>query len=56
MARGDRTILANFVVESRTEAAADRMAAVVAAFEEATQQALGEATRRSLETLSTAGG
>lgn len=56
VARGDRTILANFVVESRTEAAADRMAAVVAAFEEATQQALGEATRRSLETLSTAGG
>jgi cholesterol transport system auxiliary component len=55
VARGDRTILANFLVESRIEAAADRMAAVVAAFEAATQQALGDATRRSLETLAAAG-
>lgn len=56
VARGDRTILANFVVESRAEASAGRMSAVVAAFEGATQQALGEATRRSLETLQSAGG
>lgn len=55
VARGDRTILANFVVESRTEAEADRMAAVVAAFEAATQQALADATARTLDALVAAG-
>jgi cholesterol transport system auxiliary component len=51
VARADRTILANFVVESRADAPADRMGAVVAAFEQATQQALDEIVRRTFATL-----
>jgi cholesterol transport system auxiliary component len=51
VARADRTILANFVVQSQADAAADRMGAVVAAFEQATQQALGETVQRTLATL-----
>jgi cholesterol transport system auxiliary component len=51
VARADRTILANFVVDAQAEAAADRMSAVVAAFEQATQRALAESVGRTLETL-----
>ena len=51
MARADRSVLENFVVQAEVPASADRMAAVVAAFEQATQQALGESVQRTLAAL-----
>lgn len=51
VARADRSVLENFVVQAEVPAAADRMAAVVAAFEQATQQALGESVQRTLAVL-----
>jgi len=51
VARADRSVLENFVVQAEVPASADRMAAVVAAFEQATQQALGESVQRTLAAL-----
>lgn len=55
VARADRTILGSFVVQAQAESTADRMSAVVAAFEQATQQALGESVQRTLAILQAAG-
>jgi cholesterol transport system auxiliary component len=51
--RTDRTTVASFAVEGQAAAADDRMRDVVAAFEQAAQQALAEAVRRTIETLET---
>jgi cholesterol transport system auxiliary component len=49
--RTDRTAVASFAVEGQAVAADDRMRDVVAAFEQAAQQALAEAVRRTIATL-----
>jgi cholesterol transport system auxiliary component len=49
--RSDRVAVASFTVEAQAAAADDRMRDVVAAFEQAAQQALAEAVRRTLDTL-----
>lgn len=49
--RTDRTTVASFAVEGQAAAADDRMRDVVAAFEQAAQQALAEAVRRTIGTL-----
>lgn len=49
--RPDRTAVTGFVVQAQVDAADERMRDVVAAFEQATQQALGEAVRRALDAL-----
>lgn len=51
VARADRSVLENFLVQAEAPASADRMVAVVAAFEQATQQALGESVQRTLAVL-----
>ena len=53
VARADRAIVDNFVVQAQVEASADRMTAVVTAFEQAAQRALGEAVQRTLGVLQT---
>lgn len=49
--RADRTTVASFAVEGQAAAADERMRDVVAAFEQAAQQALAEAVRRTIGTL-----
>jgi cholesterol transport system auxiliary component len=49
--RTDRSTVASFAVEVQAVAADDRMRDVVAAFEQAAQQALAEAVRRTIDTL-----
>jgi len=49
--RIDRATVASFVVEAQANAADDRMRDVVAAFEQASQQALADVVRRTLESL-----
>ncbi len=49
--RTDRTTVVSFAVEAQAAAAEDRMRDVVAAFEQAAQQALAEAVRRTIDTL-----
>lgn len=51
--RTDRATVASFVAEAQADADDDRMREVVGAFEEATQAALTDAVRRTLELLST---
>lgn len=51
--RTDRTTVASFAVEGQAAAADDRMRDVVAAFEQAAQQALAEAVRRTIQALET---
>ncbi len=49
--RTDRKTVASFVAEARADAGDDRMREVVGAFEQATQAALADAVRRTLEQL-----
>jgi cholesterol transport system auxiliary component len=49
--RTDRATLASFGIEARSDATDDRMRDVVAAFEAATQQALADVVRRTLEAV-----
>jgi cholesterol transport system auxiliary component len=49
--RTDRSTVASFAVEGQATASEDRMRDVVAAFEQAAQQALAEAVRRTIDTL-----
>ncbi len=49
--RSDRSTVASFIVESQVGAADDRMQDVVAAFEQAAQQAFADLARRALEAL-----
>lgn len=56
VAGANRVILENFVVQAQVDADADRMTAVVAAFEQAARQALDEVVQRTLATLQTTAG
>ncbi len=49
--RTDRSTVASFVVESQANASDDRLRDVVAAFEQASQQALADLVRRALAAL-----
>jgi cholesterol transport system auxiliary component len=49
--RADRGVVATFVAEAGRQAASNRMSAVVAAFDEALQAALGELASRSIESV-----
>lgn len=53
--RTERDVLTNFVAEGSAPAAANRMSAVVAAFEEATQAALAAVVERSSQAVSASG-